>query len=70
MTAKIRIPEEALKYFRKTGRAGGLKRAENMTPEQRSEQARKAVQARWNKAKESSKKSAAPESRSHSKETQ
>ena len=37
------------------GRLGGLKgghaRAAKMTPEQRSESARKAVQARWEKAK-------------------
>jgi len=30
---------------------GGLKRAENLTAEQRSEQARKAVQTRWAKAR-------------------
>jgi hypothetical protein len=44
-----------LKFFRRTGRAGGLKRAENMTPEERSEQARKAVQARWAKVKDAKK---------------
>jgi hypothetical protein len=51
MTKQITLPDEVLKFFRKTGRVGGLKRAENMTPEQRSEQARKAVQARWAKVK-------------------
>ncbi len=51
MTKRITLPDEVLKFFRKTGRAGGLKRAENMTPEERSEQARKAVQARWAKVK-------------------
>jgi hypothetical protein len=38
------------------GRLGGLKggkaRADNLTPEQRSESARKASQARWARAKE------------------
>ncbi len=33
------------------GRRGGKKTAENLTPEQRSEMARKAVTARWSKAK-------------------
>jgi hypothetical protein len=33
------------------GKLGGQKRAEKMTPEQRSEAARKAVTARWEKAK-------------------
>ncbi|KKL04360.1 hypothetical protein LCGC14_2616860, partial [marine sediment metagenome] len=35
----------------KGGKKGGKVRAENMTPEERSESARKAVQARWAKAK-------------------
>jgi len=40
------------------GRKGGKARAENMSPEQRSESARTAVQARWAKAKkQTSKKS-------------
>jgi hypothetical protein len=54
MAKQTKLPEEALKFFRKTGRAGGLKRAANMSAEERSEQARKAVQARWAKAKENS----------------
>jgi len=33
------------------GKLGGQKRAEKMTPEQRSEAAKKAVTARWKKAK-------------------
>jgi hypothetical protein len=32
------------------GRKGGKARAQNLTPEQRSESARKAVEARWAKA--------------------
>lgn len=42
-------------YFAKLGKKGGKKggpaRAARMTPEQRSESARKAVEARWAKAK-------------------
>ena|ERR1039458_8780479 len=41
----------AVKLGRKGGRKGGLTRAANMTPEQRSESARKAVQARWARTK-------------------
>jgi hypothetical protein len=45
------MPDEALAYFVKMGRKGGKKggsiRAANMTAEERSEAARKAVQARW-----------------------
>jgi hypothetical protein len=42
-------------FFRKQGAKGGKKggaaRAANMTPEQRSEAARNAVKARWDRAK-------------------
>jgi hypothetical protein len=42
-------------YFSKLGKKGGKKggpaRAANMTPKERSESARKAVQARWAKAR-------------------
>ena len=45
------MPEEARAYFvamgRKGGKIGGSSRAANMTKEERSEAARKAVQARW-----------------------
>jgi hypothetical protein len=51
MIKRSELPEEVLKFFQKTGRAGGLKRAASMSAEQRSEQARKAVQARWAKVK-------------------
>jgi hypothetical protein len=44
-----KMPKEALEFFRRQGRIGGRTRANNLTPEQRSEQARKAVQARWAK---------------------
>jgi hypothetical protein len=41
----------AVALGRKGGKKGGRKRAANMTPEQRSEASRKAVQARWAKEK-------------------
>jgi hypothetical protein len=47
MAKQFKLPKEALEFFRKNGRVGGRRRAEKMTPEERSEQARKAVQARW-----------------------
>jgi hypothetical protein len=50
-----KLPPEALEYFRKQGakggKIGGILRAERMTPEQRSEAARKAVLVRWAKKK-------------------
>ena len=50
-----KLPPEVLEYFRqqgaKGGRIGGKKAAESMTPEQRSERARKAVAAREAKRK-------------------
>jgi len=51
--AKKKMPADVREYFVKMGRQGGKKggalRAANMTPEQRSESARNAVMARWNK---------------------
>jgi hypothetical protein len=47
MSARSKLPEVALEFFRQKGRKGGKQRAANLTPEQRSEQARKSVQARW-----------------------
>jgi hypothetical protein len=41
----------AVALGRKGGKKGGPARAAKLTPEQRSETARKAVQARWSKAK-------------------
>jgi hypothetical protein len=49
-TAKKKDPA-AVALGRKGGKKGGLARAAGMTPEQRSESARKAVQARWDKLK-------------------
>jgi hypothetical protein len=51
MTKRTKTPEDVLSFLRKAGQMGGLKRAENLTAEQRSEQARKAVQTRWAKAR-------------------
>jgi hypothetical protein len=48
-----KLPPEIREFFvrmgKKGGASGGHARAANMTPEQRSESARKAVQARWKK---------------------
>lgn len=49
------LPADVREYFvkmgRKGGKLGGSIRAAKLTPEQRSESARKAVLARWAKAK-------------------
>ena len=44
----------AVALGRKGGKKGGPARAAKLTPEQRSESARKAVQARWSKARRDS----------------
>jgi hypothetical protein len=53
--AKQKLPADFRAYLAKLGKKGGLKggpaRAASMTPEERSESARKAVQARWKKTK-------------------
>jgi hypothetical protein len=49
MKKRTKLPEAALEFFRQQGRTGGFKLAETLTLEQRSEIARKAVQARWAK---------------------
>ena len=46
----------AVSLGRKGGKKGGPARAAKLTPEQRSESARKAVQARWSKAQRGSEK--------------
>lgn len=52
---KKKLPPEIRDYFvrmgRKGGAMGGRTRAEHMTPQERSDSARKAVIARWQKAK-------------------
>jgi hypothetical protein len=56
MMRKKKMPEDVRSFFvamgRKGGKIGGSSRAANMTPEERSEAARRAVQARWAKRKE------------------
>lgn len=53
--SKNKLPTKAIEYFKKMGRVGGLlggkARASKLTPEQRSESARKAAKARWEKVK-------------------
>jgi hypothetical protein len=53
--ARKRLPAEVLEFFKKQGakggKMGGAIRAARMTAEERSESARKAVQARWAKGK-------------------
>jgi hypothetical protein len=55
LVAKKRLPPDIRDFFvkmgRKGGKLGGSVRAANMTAEERSESARKAVQARWAKKK-------------------
>jgi hypothetical protein len=57
-------PEAVREYFvkmgRKGGKIGGKKRAANQTAEERSATARKAVQARWAKARAAKKGTAPP----------
>jgi len=52
-----KVPQELRDYLAKLGKKGGKKggpaRAAAMSAEQRSESARKAVQARWDKKKKS-----------------
>ena len=40
---------EISEYFAKFGKAGGKLRAKKLSPEQRSESAKKAAQARWSR---------------------
>src|ERR1700679_145009 len=59
VTVKRKNPA-AVALGRKGGKKGGPARAAKLTPAQRSESARKAVQARWAKARESGADKAAP----------
>src|ERR1039457_2830957 len=54
MAANVKKNPAAVALGRKGGKKGGPARAAKLTPEQRSESARKAVQARWSKAKRGS----------------
>lgn len=55
MKKRETLPDAVLEYFRKQGSIGGKKRAQQMSPEERSEQARKAVNSRWAKQRNSKK---------------
>jgi len=48
---KVKMSRAVLETFRALGAQGGEARAKNMTAAERSESARRAVQARWRKAK-------------------
>jgi hypothetical protein len=47
----MKLPDEVREFFRRQGRIGGKTRAQNLTAEERSQGARRAVQARWAKRK-------------------
>jgi hypothetical protein len=50
----MKLPADIREFFRKQGAVGGKTRAQKLSAEERRDAARKAVQARWAKAKESS----------------
>jgi hypothetical protein len=55
---KIRIPDDVLEYFRKTGAQGGKARAENHTPEELSAWGKKGGRPRGSGKKKAGKKQA------------
>jgi hypothetical protein len=48
----VRIERKTGNVWVESGRVGGLRRVANMTPEERRESARKALDARWAKVRE------------------
>ena len=52
MATRSKLPKAAIEFFRQKGRIGGRTRARNLSASERSEQARKAVLARWAKRAE------------------
>ena len=60
MAAITKKNPAAVALGRKGGKKGGPARAAKLTPGQRSESARRAVQARWSKAKQAAAQSPAP----------
>jgi hypothetical protein len=48
----MKLPEDVREFFRRQGSIGGKKRNAQLSPEERSEIGRKAVQARWAKVRE------------------
>jgi hypothetical protein len=53
----MKLPDEIRQFFQKQGAIGGKSRAKRLASEERREAARKAVQARWARAKKKSAKS-------------
>ena len=55
IVARRKLPPEIRSFFvtmgKQGGKLGGVARAASLTPVERSESARKAVQARWSKAR-------------------
>ena len=45
----MKLPDEIREFSRKQGSIGGKKRKRVLSPEERTESARKAAQARWSK---------------------
>src|SRR5580658_10320188 len=60
MAASVKKNPAAVALGRKGGKKGGPARAAKLTPGQRSESARRAVQARWAKAKQAASQSPTP----------
>ncbi len=56
MEKRTKLPKAALEFFRKQGHIGGKTRAERLSARERTEQARKAVNARWEKFRKNSEK--------------
>ena len=54
ISPSMKLPEDIREYFRKQGAVGGKTRAANLSPEERREIARKAVQSRWEKSRKKS----------------
>jgi hypothetical protein len=46
---KVKLPPEIREMFVRAGKAGAKKLSENMTPEQKTERAKAAANARWKK---------------------
>jgi hypothetical protein len=55
---KIRIPDDVMEYFRKTGAMGGKARAKNHTPEELSEWAKMGGRPKGSGKKQAAKKQA------------
>jgi len=56
----MKMPEDVLEFFRRTGRIGVRKRNAGLSPERRSEIARIAANARWAKPKTGKKRAQNP----------